>query len=70
MMRDFAMSQSERRRDVLLDAIHGRGAFRCFSRELERLCMVDAWDAHREKRFEQMAIEWLEEHGLEWHRAR
>jgi hypothetical protein len=70
IMRDFAAEQDEQARDALLDAVHGAGAFRSFKRELDHLGLRDAWFSYRRARFEQIATEWLEEHGLHWHRGR
>ena len=44
IMERFASSQaSARRRDELLDAIHGRGAFRSFRNAIRRLDIEDQW---------------------------
>ena len=66
IMKQFAdaVSQPEQR-EALLDAIHGKGAFRAFRRELERLRLGDAWREHRDLAFRRIAEDWLKAHGLE-----
>ena len=68
IMRDFASVQTDEARDALLDAVHGSGAFRLFKRELDRLGLRSVWFTYRQGRFERVATEWLEGHGLQWHR--
>jgi hypothetical protein len=51
-------------RDELLDAIHGRGAFRHFKDTLHRHRIQDAWYAYRTAALEQIAIDWLDEQGI------
>ncbi len=51
-------------REELLDAIHGRGAFRLFRRTLERLGLREQWYSYRESAFECIARDWLEENHI------
>ncbi len=51
-------------RGELLDAIHGRGAFRVFRGSLERLGLRDRWHSFRGVVFEEIAREWLRAHGI------
>jgi len=55
-------------RDELLNAIHGRGAFRRFKDDLRRLGLADEWYRFRDAALEEIAIEFLEEHGIAYHR--
>ena len=52
--------------DALIDAIHGKGAFRLFKREVERLGVLGEWRSYKDARYREIAIEWLEGHGLDW----
>ena len=65
IMRDFSESQSNpviSKR--LVEAIHGRRAFRSFKVELSKMRLVEAWYSFREKALESTAIRWLEENGI------
>ena len=66
MMRDFARIQRESDAEDLLDAIHGRGAFRLFRSEVERLGLEQDWWSYQDGRYREIAREWLEAHGLAW----
>jgi len=66
MMRDFAMSlPDEGASSDLLDAIHGRGAFRLFKDCLRRLDKEKAWFAFRDAQYRQVAVDWCHENGIE-----
>jgi hypothetical protein len=61
----FANSQvREARRDALLDAIHGAGAFRSFRSTVRRLRIEEEWFSFRQSAFERIALGWLEAHGI------
>jgi hypothetical protein len=65
IMERFASNQaSERRREELLDAIHGRGAFRSFRSAIRLLRIEDDWFRFRQLAFEDIAKDWLREHGV------
>lgn len=64
VMRRFAESQPEPARGRLLDAIHGRGAFRSFRHSVDRLGLRDGWFQYRDSAFRQFAIDWLAENGI------
>ena len=64
IMERFSQEQNERARKVLVDAIHGSGAFRHFRGAVERLGLLDAWYRYRVSAIEQIARDWLEEHKL------
>lgn len=46
------------------DAIRGNGAFRMFKSTIRRLGMEDAWFAFKQRTLEEMARDWLNQHGL------
>jgi hypothetical protein len=65
LMERFSNSQArEGRRDVLLDAMHGAGAFRMFRSTIRRLGLEDEWCAFRQSAFEDIAKDWLEAHEI------
>jgi hypothetical protein len=65
IMERFANSQvDEARRDELLDAIHGAGAFRSFRSAVRRLRFEQEWFSFRQSAFEGIALRWLEAHGI------
>jgi hypothetical protein len=65
IMERFANSQvDEARRDELLDAIHGAGAFRSFRGTVRRLRIEEEWFRFRQSAFEGIALRWLEAHGI------
>ena len=51
-------------REQLLQAISGRGAFRYFRNTAERLGIMDAWYAFRDRAYDEIASAWLEEHDI------
>ncbi len=51
-------------RDELLDAAHGRGAFRHFRSTIDRLGLRDQWHSFRGAAFEEIAREWLRGRGI------
>ena len=64
VMRDFALSVDEPAQSRLLDGIQGRGAFRWFKREVDRLDLRDAWFSFRDVALLKAAREWCEENGV------
>jgi len=56
--------------DHLLDAIHGRGAFRMFKSIIARMGLREAWFKFRYDALAEIAIEFLEEHGIPYTRDR
>lgn len=65
IMRDFAASYpDEPASEALLNAIHGRGAFRYFKAELHRLGAWRQWETYRWAALERIAIAWLERNGI------
>jgi hypothetical protein len=57
---------SARQRDELLDALHGRGAFRMFKSAIRRLGIEEEWYRFRDSAFEEIAKDWLESNGVEY----
>jgi len=67
IMQEFSQEQENgRTRAELLDAIHGSGAFRMFKSTIRRLGIEEDWYRFREESIKQIAIEWLEEHHLQY----
>ena len=67
LMRRFALYEVDPKvTDELLDAIHGRGAFRRFKEAIHRLGVAEQWYDYRETELRQIAIDWCESHGLEY----
>ncbi len=67
IMEEFSNEvRSNRMREELLDAIHGRGAFRVFKDTIRRLKIEKDWYAFREQALREIAIGLCEEHDLEW----
>ncbi len=65
IMERFSNSQArEDRRDELLDAIHGAGAFRSFRSTIRRHGIEGEWFAFRQSAFEEIAKDWLEAHEI------
>ena len=52
------------RKDELLQAIRGRRAFREFHNLVRRLDLEPAWSGFRERAFREIAVHWLQEHGI------
>jgi len=65
IMKRFCLSiEDDMLRDDLLDAIQGSGAFRRFKNMIYRRGIQDAWYSYRRAALEEIAIEWLTEHGI------
>jgi len=65
MMERFSSSETRAaRRDELLDAIHGAGAFRSFRSAIIRLGIEDQWFRFRQSAFEEIATDWLKAHDI------
>lgn len=52
--------------DSLLDAVHGRGAFRRFKNRIYDFGIEEKWYAYRGNAFREMAIEWCENNGIQY----
>jgi hypothetical protein len=69
IMERFAQSLTDVAASDELDAaIHGRGAFRRFKDAVHSLGIEDEWYRFRESALEEIAIEFLEEHGIAYQR--
>jgi hypothetical protein len=67
IMRDFCYSvEEDELRERLLNAIHGRGAFRYFKDLVFEHGIRDDWFAFRAQAFKEIAISWLEANELEY----
>lgn len=66
IMERFCYSLAEGRpRDTLLQAAHGQRAFRRFKDAARRLEFLDQWYDFRDEALRQIAIDWLEDNGIE-----
>lgn len=61
-MRDYAFALGGAAGNELLDAIHGKGAFRAFRHCVERMGALQSWYAFKDEHVYQLAVEWLENH--------
>ncbi|HEV8722464.1 MAG TPA: hypothetical protein VGW77_17750 [Candidatus Binatia bacterium] len=69
IMERFAQSHTNAAVSDELDAaLHGRGAFRRFKDAVHRLGVVDEWYRFRDAALEEIAIEFLEAHGIAYQR--
>src|SRR6266536_6148216 len=71
IMERFARSHTDTAVSDELDAaLHGRGAFRRFKDTVHRLGIADEWYRFRDAALEEIAIEFLEAHGIAYQRER
>jgi len=69
IMERFARSVADDEvRDDLQAALHGRGAFGRFKDTLHRRGIADAWYLFRDAALEEIAVEFLAAHGIEFRR--
>jgi hypothetical protein len=69
IMERFARSLTDTAASDELDAaIHGRGAFRRFKDAVQKLGIADEWYRFRDAALKEIAIEFLEAHGIAYHR--
>jgi hypothetical protein len=67
IMEEFAHSvESERISTELVNALHGKGAFRYFKDTLRRHRIEKEWYAFRDEALREIAIEWCEENQIAW----
>lgn len=65
LMRRFAASLEDPDESAeLLNAIHGRGAFRLFKITIARLGLREPWFQYRDQAIRRIARDWLEAHGV------
>jgi len=58
-----AIDDEELKRDLIYQ-IRGSGAFRRFKDAIQRHDIADDWYRYRERALEEIAIDWLEAHGI------
>ena len=69
IMERFAQSLTDAAVSDELDAaLHGRGAFRRFKDTVQRLGIADEWYRFRDAALEEIAVEFLETHGIAYNR--
>jgi len=66
MMKDFCFMQKGSRQNELLNAIKGKGAFRRFKDRIYDFDLEDAWYTFRDECYQQIAIDFCKQHGLEY----
>jgi hypothetical protein len=66
IMRRFAYTVDEPQARDILNAIHGTGAFRMFRHTIDRLGIRDDWFRYRNDTLEQIAKDWLDDHGIRY----
>lgn len=68
IMEAFALEvRDPRKRDALLYALRGNGAFRRFKDALIDMNIAEAWYDYRNRAFHMIAKEWCEEHDIAYH---
>jgi len=66
MMEGFCFIQVDRRQTELLNAIKRKGAYRRFKDKVFDLDLKDAWYTFRDESYQQIAIDFCKQHGLEY----
>ena len=67
IMEQFAASlENVESRNRILHTIRGSGAFRRFKHAPDDLALRDEWTSFKHAELERIAIEWLEENGVEY----
>lgn len=67
IMKDFCYTiEDENVMNDLLNAIHGRGAFRMFKDKISHYGIREDWFDFRDKEFAEIAKRWCEKHDLEY----
>src|SRR3954451_21430134 len=65
IMEDFCQTISdERKQDILLRSIKGKGAFRRFKDQIIDFEIEDQWYSHRDVRFKEIAIKWCQDNNV------
>lgn len=69
IMEDFSRNYPDNKVSlILLEAIKGSGAFRRFHNLVQSLNIEKDWNEFRDQTYEQIAIEWLDEHEIPYTR--
>ena len=66
IMEEFIWTLKGDRADKLEHAIQGRGAFRRFRDMVDRMGISQQWYDFQAEYYRKLAIEWCQEHGLEY----
>ena len=67
IMEDFCLTVSDQRKqDILLRAIRGKGAFRRCKYKVLEFEIEENWYSFREDRFKQIAIKWCQENQIDF----
>ena len=67
IMERFCLSDADQKiSNVLLNKIHGSGAFRRFRDTIYRYGIEENWFKHRDEAYKEIAISWLESHGFNY----
>ena len=67
MMENFCYElKNEEQQDGLLDAIRGRGAFRRFKDKVIYYGIEQEWYAFRDEQYKQVAINWCNDHEIQY----
>ncbi len=67
IMKNFCYSvEDDKKSSLLLKAIHGSGAFRCFKDSVFRFGMDDQWYEFRDSVIKKIVIEWCEENSIKY----
>ncbi|MDT8861811.1 UPF0158 family protein [Alkalihalobacillus sp. MEB130] len=67
MLERFCYSLSdEKKQDLLLHAIRGKGAFRRFKDTLHRLGMIQQWYEYRDERYKELAREFCQSNKIDY----
>jgi hypothetical protein len=67
IMRQFCVSiEDEEISQSLLNAIHGRGAFRYFKDNVHKFGIADQWYKYRDNAIKNIAIEWCGDNDIEY----
>jgi hypothetical protein len=70
IMEEFCYSlENPRLRDEMCSRIRGSGAFRCFKDGIHYHGIQEDWYRFRQQALEEIAIEWLESHGIAFART-
>lgn len=65
LMEEFCHSVVNiKQREILLDSIHGKGAFQRFREALERFVLKEEWFSFQRSALEKIARDWLEENNI------
>lgn len=67
IMEDFCLTlNNQRKRDNLLNAIKGKGAFRRFKDKIIDFDIEEQWYSFRDERLKEIAIEWCQDNNVNY----